>query len=348
MLKLTIRQQKILDFIGLKGKTSNRFIFDFLEKEGTEVTRMTITRDLRVLEEGGFIQSSGKGRSLAYEIVSGHPLLRPLDSEAYFKIPSDKRSIRFERFNFDIFNHFENIITAKELLVFISANNLYHKHLTTMPADVLTREFERLTIEFSWKSSHIEGNTYTLLDTERLLKDQQEAPGHSHAEATMILNHKKALDYIRSDLGRYKVLTMATIQDIHRLLVDGLGIEHGFRSRPVGIIGTRYQPLDNKYQIEEAIQKLLVVLNGKYASDPYSRALVALLMLSYLQPFEDGNKRTARLVSNAILLAGGTAPLSYRSVDEVEYKKALILFYEQNNVLLFKKLFLEQFEFAVK
>ena len=222
MLKLTARQQKILDFIGLTAKARNPFIFDFLEKEDTKVTRMTITRDLRVLETNGFIKSSGKGRSLVYEVISEHPLLRPLDSEAYFKLPPDKRTVRFERFNFDIFNHFENIITPKEMLALSSANQIYRQHVTTMSADALKREFERLTIEFSWKSSHIEGNTYTLLDTERLLKDQQEAPGHSHAEATMILNHKKALDYIRSDLGRYKILTLVAVQDIHRLLVDGL------------------------------------------------------------------------------------------------------------------------------
>lgn len=71
-------------------------------------------------------------------------------------------------------------------------------------------------------------------------------------------------------------------------------------------------------------------------------------MISYIQPFEDGNKRTSRLLGNALLLANGYCPLSYRSVDEVEYKKAIILFYERNSVLYFKGMFIDQFKQAVE
>ena len=77
------------------------------------------------------------------------------------------------------------------------------------------------------------------------------------------------------------------------------------------------------------------------------KALLAVLMISYIQPFEDGNRRTSRILGNAVLLADDFCPLSYRSVDEIEYKKAIILFYEQNNIFSFKKLFLEQFRMAV-
>jgi Fic family protein len=90
---------------------------------------------------------------------------------------------------------------------------------------------------------------------------------------------------------------------------------------------------------------LIAVINK--TENPIEKALITVLMIAYIQPFEDGNKRTSRILSNAILLANQYCPLSYRSVDEIEYKKAIILFYEQNNVSYFKELFLEQFKQAI-
>jgi Fic family protein len=81
---------------------------------------------------------------------------------------------------------------------------------------------------------------------------------------------------------------------------------------------------------------------------PLAKALLSLSLISYIQPFMDGNKRTSRLMANAVLLANDWAPLSYRSIDEAEYKKAIILFYEQNNLLYLKKLLMEQYDFSVR
>jgi Fic family protein len=114
----------------------------------------------------------------------------------------------------------------------------------------------------------------------------------------------------------------------------------------VGITGTAYRPLDNQHQIREALEKMVVGLNK--VKDVYSRALLIALLIPYIQPFEDGNKRTARLMTNAVLLTGGACPLSFRSINEADYKKAVILFYELNNITLFKKLFVEQFAFAIQ
>lgn len=114
----------------------------------------------------------------------------------------------------------------------------------------------------------------------------------------------------------------------------------------VGIVGTDYRPLDNAYQIKEALHELTEVINR--TDNPIEKALIAVLMIVYIQPFEDENKRTSRIVGNTLLLANDYCPLSYRSVDEVEYKKGVILFYEQNNASYFKRLFLEQFKQAVR
>lgn len=162
----------------------------------------------------------------------------------------------------------------------------------------------------------------------------------------MILNHKKALEYIRKNKNIFKKISVAKIEDIHFLLTQKLKISRGLRRSPVGIVGTKYRPLDNQHQIKEALEKTCELVNKE--KDPFAKAVILSAMIAYVQPFEDGNKRASRMTSNAILMAFGICPLSYRSVDEAEYKKAVILFYELNNINYFKQLFIEQFQFAVE
>ena len=134
------------------------------------------------------------------------------------------------------------------------------------------------------------------------------------------------------------------IEEIHKILVKDLNVNYGLRERAVGVTGSIYKPLDNMHQIKEAIESLCKTVNS--IESPYVKAMTALLGLSYIQPFEDGNKRTSRLIANAILLANTCAPLSYRSVDEDEYREAILVFYELNSILPFKKIFIEQYIFA--
>lgn len=162
----------------------------------------------------------------------------------------------------------------------------------------------------------------------------------------MVLNHKTALDYVLQSPEYFQQLSVSKIEEVHRLLTSGLQVASGIRQGMVGIVGTNYRPLDNGYQIKEALQHLISTVNQ--TENPVEKALVAVLMIAYIQPFEDGNKRTSRILGNALLLADDYCPLSYRSVDEIEYKKGIILFYEQNNDSYFKQLFLEQFRQAVK
>ena len=192
----------------------------------------------------------------------------------------------------------------------------------------------------------MKGNTYTWLDKEKLILENKEAPGHDRKEALMILNHKEAFNYVRQQAGTFKTLTRKNLEELHAILVKGLSVELGLRKRPVGVLGSIYRPLDNVQQILEAVEALSRAV-AKMA-DPHAKALMAILGLSYIQPFEDGNKRTSRLLANAILLAYGRAPLSYRSVDENEYREAVFVFYELNSLMPFKKIFISQCEFAAK
>jgi Fic family protein len=205
---------------------------------------------------------------------------------------------------------------------------------------------ERLGIDLSWKSSQIEGNTYSLLETEQLLKESKIAAGKTKEEAVMLLNHKDALRFILDNPDYLQSLSISHIEDIHSLLTQNLSVDQGLRSRRVGITGTQYKPLDNEFQIREAMRDTCQLINSR--SNIFEKALLTLLLLSYIQPFTDGNKRTARITSNAILIANGYCPLSFRTVDSIDYKKAMLIFYEQNNLHAFKQIFISQFQFAVK
>lgn len=123
-------------------------------------------------------------------------------------------------------------------------------------------------------------------------------------------------------------------------------MDRGIRHRRVGITGTKYHPLDNEFQIREAMSDTCQLINSK--KSVFEKALLALVLLSYIQAFSDGNKRTARITSNAILIANGYCPLSFRTVNSYDYKKAMLIFYEQNSFYAIKQIFIEQYEFAVR
>ncbi|KKT21106.1 MAG: Fic family protein [Parcubacteria group bacterium GW2011_GWB1_43_8] len=346
MEKFTKREFNILEFIRKNKKAGNAEIANYLASISAGTSRITIIRSINALIKAGLVERKGEGRSVYYEEKSASPLLAYFDIEEYFKKSPDERSLALERFNFGIFDNLGGIFSKGELDELKNLNDNYEKRIKNLTPAIIKKEFERLTVELSWKSSQIEGNTYSLIDTEILIKENKEAEGHKKEEAIMILNHKKALDYIINNRNEFKNLTLRKIEDIHGLIVDGLSVAKGLRKKPVGITGTKYKPLDNEYQIREMMEKTVEVANKKLA-DPFSKAIFTMLMISYIQPFEDGNKRTSRLLGNAILLAGNACPLSYRSVNEADYKKAVILFYEQNSARFFKELFIEQFKFAV-
>lgn len=342
MKQLTQRQLKIMNFVEERKRVSNREIVDLLK----DIARITVVRDLNFLLREGFILKRGKGRSVYYEPRTKNPALKYIDADIYFQKGPDERTIVFERFNFDIFDMFRDILSEEETKELEELNLKYRKRVASLPAAALKKELERLTVEFSWKSSRIEGNTYSLLETEILIKERKEAEGHKKEEAIMILNHKEALDYILNNRKDFRNLTLAKINNLHQLIVKDLGVPQGIRKNAAGIIGTKYKPLDYEYQIREAIEKLVTAVNRM--ENIFIKTIFATLMISYIQPFVDGNKRTARILGNAILLAYNFCPLSLRSVDEVEYRKAVILFYEQNSIRFFKDLFVEQFRFSAQ
>lgn len=306
---------------------------------------------MRLLSESaakGNIEVVGRGPATRYRLTPQAHITMELNLDTYFENDVDERKIQ-KSFNFELINDIlpkVDLFTNEELHELDNAQKIFRRNMSEMSDVEYRKEMERLGIDLSWKSSQIEGNTYSLLETERLLREKQTANGKTKEEAIMLLNHKDALDFILDAPDYLKDLTVSRMENIHALLIKDLGVERNIRRRRVGITGTNYTPLDNEFQIREALEDTARLINGK--SNIFEKALLALVLLSYIQAFTDGNKRTARIVSNGILIANGYCPISFRTVDSIDYKKAMLMFYEQNNITAFKHIFIDQFLFAVK
>ena len=308
----------------------------------------TLKRMIAAGIKAGDIVAEGKARATRYRLSPQAQLLMPLNLDTYFALEVDERQVQ-SSYNFELINGLlaeTRLFSDKEQVHLDALQEEFRQHVSELTDNEYRKEMERLGIDLSWKSSQIEGNTYTLLETERLLRESKTAEGKSKEEAVMLLNHKDALSFVLDNPDYLKELTVSHIEDIHQLLTKDLSIDKGLRRHRVGITGTNYHPLDNEFQIREAMREACELINSK--SNIFEKALLTLVLLSYIQPFSDGNKRTARITSNAILIANDYCPLSFRSVDSIDYKKAMLIFYEQNSLYAFKQIFMEQFEFAVK
>jgi prophage maintenance system killer protein/predicted transcriptional regulator len=338
------REQKIIDFIKKTGASSSKEVYENVD---ISVSYATLKRILSKLITENFLSTFGQGKGTKYNISPAFELIEPINVGKYYEKEIDEREIK-EGFNFSIIKEViakHSVFTESELGKLNELQKKFQTNISQLTGIEYKKEFERLAIDLSWKSSQIEGNTYSLLETERLLKEKETAAGKTKEEAIMLLNHKEALDFIIDNPDYLYPLSVSKIEDIHSILTKELSVERNLRKRRVGISGTNYRPLDNEFQISEALKNSCDVINSK--KSVFEKALLALMLISYIQPFMDGNKRTARIVSNAILMHEKHCPLSFRTVDSIDYKKAMLLFYEQNNISTFKEIFINQFEFAV-
>lgn len=343
-MNINDKQKKLLYIVLENGSMSSSSIHSIFTKSGEEISLVTVKRALSEMTKSKLLKMSGSGPSTSYEISDLGRLFIPIDAKKYCAIEPDRR-YGLNRYNFNVLTSLPSeIFNQDEIKSLETATGEYEKRTRDLSDVIQKKEHERLVIELAWKSSKIEGNTYTLLDTEKLILEQKEAVGHDKKEADMILNHKDAFNFIYQNKSQFQTLTHANLEKLHEILVKNLSIDIGLRKKPVGVVGSKYQPLNNGYQIAEAVEALSGAISKM--DSPYAKALIAILGISYIQPFEDGNKRTSRLMANALLMANQKAPLSYRSVDENEYREAILVFYEINSIVPFKKIFIDQYEFA--
>ncbi|HEY5499523.1 MAG TPA: Fic family protein, partial [Bacteroidales bacterium] len=287
---------EIIEFIKENPNLSSKGIHEGL-KSG--VGYATVKRVISRLVSDNLVQQHGNGKARKYLISPAYDLFYPIDIDSYFQKEVDDRSIK-DGFNFtlirDVLSH-AHLFTEDELKHLDTLQEIFKANSSKLSEVEYKKEMERLSIDLSWKSSQIEGNTYSLLETERLLKEKETASGKTKDEAVMLLNHKDALDFILENPTYLKPLTVARIEDIHSILIKELGVDRNVRVRRVGITGTNYKPLDNEFQIREALVDMCLLINR--CENVFEKALLLLVLLSYIQPFVDGNKRMARIVSNA-------------------------------------------------
>ncbi len=214
--------------------------------------------------------------------------------------------------------------------------------LAEQPAGTYAKQImQRLMIDLAFNSSRLEGNTYSLLDTERLLELGQVAQGRANQETQMILNHKDAIDFLVSDAEEIG-FNRHTILNLHALLSNNLlsnpAAFGSLRMIGVGISGSVYKPLEIPSVIDEVFDQILHT--ASMIEDPFEQAFFALVHIPYLQAFEDVNKRVSRLAANIPLIKGNLRPLSFVDVPNDLHTAGMLAIYELNRIDILKEVFI--------
>lgn len=214
------------------------------------------------------------------------------------------------------------------------------------PAGTFARDIlNRLLIDLSWASSHLEGNTYSRLDTEKLIEFGQAAEGKDALETQMILNHKQAIEYLVLNPEHARV-DAETLVALHAFLSDGLMADPSavgrIRRRAVEIGGSVYLPIALPQRLEELFG--IVVRMAAEIADPFEQAFFLMVHLPHLQPFEDVNKRVSRLAANIPFIRHNLCPLSFIDVPQQAYVDAMLGVYELNRVELLRDVFVWAYE----
>lgn len=337
------RKLKILQFVKTYGEITNSDA-----QALNSVHRNTATSDLKKLVEEKVLIAYGSNKGSSYRLLETL-IFSPKDLESVF---SKKEHSALEKYfkTHDRKKVFFNKVGAKALNLDLSFPEQINKSFESMKEKIdekrksLSNELrkkkkEKLVIDLSWASSNIEGNTYSLLETENLLTYNQTAKGKDFLDAQMILNHKEAIEYIRSTLD-YNKLTKQGVLELHQILVKNLGVDTGFREHLVSISNSSFVPCDNKFQIISYFESILEKINK--TKSILEKAIACNLLFAFLQPFADGNKRTSRMLGNAILMSHGLIPISFAHTPKEDYIKGILYFYEEQSPDFFKQLFLSE------
>ncbi len=324
-----------------------------------EGDRKAIRRVLIKLVERGILEARGAARARVYAALTIAAAEAPKSQEglkffkAIFLSPESERLLKYVSqslqvrapvgYNLDFLCSYEpnqTFYLSKAQRAELLKMGIVES--AARPAGTYARNIlNRLLIDLSWNSSRLEGNTYSLLETKRLIELGESASGKDAFEAQMILNHKGAIEYIIESAVEEKI-TSHEVCSIHALLSENLlgdpSASGRIRQIAVGVGGTNYMPLENPHILTECFQIFIEKLN--LIEDPFEQSFFALVQISYMQAFEDVNKRTARLVANISLIKKNLRPLSFVDVDNEAYVKSLLGVYEKNDVSLFRDLYL--------
>lgn len=332
---MLLTDQAILDYLADHPAAGRE---DIRRHVAPDVSGPTVWRALKRLVDEGRLEVTGKARATGYSLA-GTAVVR-----AHLQIPYNRR--RPAIYNREFLDHY---IPDKSF--YLGEEDRQRLHAAgqpvhpSLPANTYARRIlERLLVDLSWASSHLEGNTYSILDTERLIRFGEEASGKDRKEAVMILNHKESIQYVVDNITDISI-SRSDIFNLHALLADGLLTDPAMAGRlrrmPVGITHSSYRPLDNQLMIEEEFD--ILIQKAAAISDPFEQSFFLLVQIPYLQAFEDINKRTSRIASNIPLLKADLAPMSFLTMDDSDYVDGLIGIYELNNVSLLRDVFIDAY-----
>ncbi|MGH9824430.1 MAG: Fic family protein [Blastocatellia bacterium] len=323
---------------------------------GAGLSRRSLQRRLSNLVKNGKLIAEKKGRSTRYLVprsVAEAPqeevalALSPsaLDvSEKVSRPLSVRTPVSYDRQFLDKYRPNENSYLTPATMAHLA--RVGRTPDSEKPAGTYARQIlDRLLVDLSWASSRLEGNTYSLLDTKRLIELGQAAEGKDAAETQMILNHKSAIEFLVESAIELR-FNRQTILNLHALLSDNLlpdpTASGRLRRIAVGINQSVYYPLAMPQLIEERFQHL--VDTAAAIRNPFEQSFFALVHLPYLQPFEDANKRASRLAANIPLLRQNVCPLSFVDVPERPYISGLLGVYELNRTELLRDVFVWAYE----
>ena len=344
-----------------------------LTPTNTALSRRTLQRRLASLLAENRIQSQGEGRATRYllpevnptqEIAPQHLLESPVSTyktgeplisispegeaiRAYIRQARQKRTpIGYQTSFLEAYHPNQTAYLPESLRSQLHSMGRSPSEQT--PAGTFARDIlNRLLIDLSWASSKLEGNTYSWLDTERLIAHGQVADEKDALETQMILNHKAAIEYLVHNSEQADV-NPETIIALHALLADGLMTDPltvgRLRTRPVGIGGSVYLPLGMPQGIEELFG--IVLQMAAEIEDPFEQSFFLMVHLPYLQPFEDVNKRVSRLAANIPLIRHNLCPLTFIDVPQQAYVDGLLGIYELNRVELLRDVYVAAYERA--
>jgi hypothetical protein len=325
-----------------------------------DIELRTLQRRLNKLIKEGSVRASGGSHSTKYHLVNTRQEAKEIPNTGTRFLPlteSSKKTLSLTReplqkrkpvgYNRDFLDLYRPNIDSyltddeKKKLADIGKTTRSDQPAGTYAKEILNR----LLIDLSWNSSRLEGNTYSLLDTERLIALGEAADNKSATDAQMILNHKDAIEFLVRDaegigFNRY------TILNLHALLSNNLlpnPMASGrLRTFGVGIHQSVFTPLAVPQQIEEMFN--LMLEKAEAIDNPFEQALFIMVQLPYLQPFDDVNKRVSRISANIPLNRKNLAPLSFIDVPSEIYIQAMIAVYELNKTDVLKDLFIWAYE----
>ncbi len=346
--------QVIIDAVA--GHRDGLSVQQLHEELGKTIFPGTLRYRLKRLVEDNRLVREGKARATRYRIPTEEESSGAVEAPGKQSIPISKagvaiqkyvrqapesrKPVGYDRAFLDSYRPNETFYLSDE-----ERAHLYEigkPQVAEQPAGTYARQIlGRLLIDLSWNSSRLEGNTYSLLDTRRLIDFGQAAEGKDQIETQMILNHKDAIELLVTEANEIG-FNRYTILNLHAMLANNLLADSDapgrLRQIAVGIGKSAFHPLEVPQMIEECFDQMLASAHA--IEDPFEQAFFVMVQIPYLQPFDDVNKRVSRLSANIPLIKANLSPLSFQDVPNDVYTQAVLGVYELRQIELLKDVFI--------